>query len=212
MPQSTHLQNALHHRDKLLTYQTQNAQRTTVHDEAADYDASPSGGNAWASPEERARQLRRQQKVLREQEERMRPEWEKRKTVLSIEVGKGGGVVRKMTGKVEAAADEDGGQGVLEEEESSGGGGAPETGGKGAFSRNPLLGGLIRPVWKGKGKDDEGDYDEDKENVKEKRQWRRVQDEYEDNEEVILDGGVYGGRDGAGGGDMRLGEEERAYG
>ena len=59
---------------------------------------------------------------------------------------------------------------------------------KGAYSRNPLLGGLIRPVYT--------PADEQKTGVppqERKTMWRRVQDDYEDNEEVILDGGVYGG-------------------
>jgi hypothetical protein len=59
--------------------------------------------------------------------------------------------------------------------------------GGGAFSRNPLLGGLIRPVIrveeKGKGRESER-----------KQTWRRVQDDNDDNEQWILDGGVYGGR------------------
>jgi len=57
----------------------------------------------------------------------------------------------------------------------------------GAFSRNPLLGALIRPTiqieGKGKGKGGER-----------KQAWRRVQDDNDDNEQWILDGGVYGGR------------------
>ena len=80
----------------------------------------------------------------------------------------------------------------------------------GAFERNPLLGGLIGPVWKaaegqGKGKeivDEEGE----KEN-RSRAMWRRVQDDGEDNEAWILDGGVYGGR-----GEGRLDGEERACG
>ncbi|KAL8764056.1 MAG: hypothetical protein Q9194_007194, partial [Teloschistes cf. exilis] len=70
---------AQQHRDKLLTYQSQNARRTHIIDEAADFETPVSGQNIWASPTERAMQLKRQQKVLREQEWNARPEWEKRK-------------------------------------------------------------------------------------------------------------------------------------
>ena len=85
------LEAAVAHRDKLLGFQKENVQRTTVHDEAADL-ADPGSVNRWADPAERARQFREQQKAMREQEERMRPEWEKRGRVLEIEVGKGGKV------------------------------------------------------------------------------------------------------------------------
>jgi len=69
--------------------------------------------------------------------------------------------------------------------------------GGGTFSRNPLLGGLIKPVWdNGKGKETEG--------RPTKKAWRRVQDDLDDNEAIILDGGVYGG-DMA---DRRGGEDE----
>ncbi|KAL9583441.1 MAG: hypothetical protein Q9212_002706, partial [Teloschistes hypoglaucus] len=80
---------AQQHRDKLLTYQSQNARRTHIIDEAADFETPVSGQNIWASPTERAMQLKRQQKVLREQEWNARPEWEKRKVVVSIDL-KGG--------------------------------------------------------------------------------------------------------------------------
>ena len=71
----------------------------------------------------------------------------------------------------------------------------------GIFSRNPLMGNLIRPLWKskdevkGKDKVSESDArDADKENLpRQNHTWRRVQDDDDDNEAVILDGGVYGG-------------------
>ena len=42
--------------------------------------------------------------------------------------------------------------------------------------------------------------------------WRRVQDDNDDNEEWILDGGVYGGRSSGEVGERRLGAEEHAQG
>ncbi|MCJ1247174.1 hypothetical protein MMC30_004386 [Trapelia coarctata] len=197
------------HRDKLLMFQAQNARRTHVIDEAADFETPASGQSIWTSPVDRAAQLKRQQKVLREQEWNARPEWEKRRVVVSVDLV-GGKVVRRM-GEVERPREEAGWvdeevEEVLQEQ--------MQGKGTGAFGRNPLLGGLIRPVWKaadgegeGKGKGKEGVDGEGKEN-RERSVWRRVQDDDEDNEAWILDGGVYGGRVG----ERRLGDEERACG
>ncbi|CAN8102465.1 unnamed protein product [Discula destructiva] len=185
---------AKEHRDKLLNFQAQNARRTTVRDEAADFDvagAMAGTGSMWASPEERARELKRQQRLLREMEWNARPEYEKRQQVVSIDLV-GGKVVKKFVAKERPRTpDEDdvAASGVLEEAN-------PNRGGGGAFSRNPLLGGLIKPVYdasasadgKGKGVALEGRKDGAK-------GWRRVQDDLSNNESVILDGGVYGGKD-----------------
>jgi hypothetical protein len=170
------------HRDKLLAFQSQNAKRTRVYDEASDFETPISGLSMWASPQERAMQLKRQQKALREQEWNSRPDYEKRKVVASIDLV-GGKVVRRMA-TVERPqtpeSDED-----LPEISQAASSKAPSGGG--AFSRNPLLGSLIRPTIKsdnkGKGKERE-----------KKQAWRRVQDDNEDNEQWILDGGAYGGR------------------
>ncbi|KAF2202122.1 zf-C2HC5-domain-containing protein [Delitschia confertaspora ATCC 74209] len=179
--ESEKLAKAKAHRDKLLAFQAQNARRTQVHDEASDFDTPTSGLSMWASPQERAMQLKRQQKALREQEWNARPEYEKRKVVASIDLI-GGKIVKRMAAAERPQtpeSDED----ILEPvdvPQSSGSGNAG-----GAFSRNPLLGSLIRPTIKidTKGKEPE----------REKRQaWRRVQDDKDDNEQWILDGGVYG--------------------
>jgi hypothetical protein len=180
---------AKEHRDKLLNFQAQNAARTTVRDEAADFDSAPSGGvNMWASPAERARQLKRQQKVLAEQEWNARPEYEKRRQVVSIDLVKGK-VVKKMSAVERPKFHE-----KEEDEEEFAQEDQPlrdvsGNTGRGTFSRNPLLGGLIKPVYdssKGKGKDKEV------ESQGRKKAWRRVQDDLDDNEAIILDGGVYG--------------------
>ena len=182
---------ARQHRDKLLGFQAQNAQRTTVRDEAADFDVSgvmagSGGGSMWASPEERARELKRQQKIMREMEWNARPEYEKRQQVVSIDLV-GGKVVRKMAAvERPPSPDEDNdvadaGHGVLTESK-----GNKDRGG-GAFSGNPLLGSLIKPVFDAKGKGVEAEGRRPK-----KTGWRRVQDDLENNEGVILDGGVYG--------------------
>ncbi|KAK2614205.1 hypothetical protein N8I77_001051 [Diaporthe amygdali] len=197
---------ALQHRDKLLGFQAQNARRTTVRDEAADFDVSGAmagfGGNQWASPEDRARELKRQQKILREMEWNARPDYEKRQQVVSIDLV-GGKVVKKFVARERPATPEDedepplgdSGAGVLEETSAN-----RRPGAGGAFSRNPLLGGMIKPVYdaKGKGAALEGRKDRS-------TRWRRVQDDLEDNEAVILDGGVYGGQHGASTG--RTGDE-----
>lgn len=184
---------AREHRDRLLSYQAENAQRTTVRDEVADFDVGAAMGgqlSMWATAEERALELKRQQRVLREMEWEARPEWEKRREVLSIDIV-GGKIVRKMAA-VERPTSPEGD--VHDETELGGGAEVGYDGEKGegrkreggTFSKNPLLGSLIRPVYAAK---------EDKGKEKEKPRgpkWRRVQDDLDDNEDVILDGGVYG--------------------
>ena len=184
--ESEKLAAAKQHRDKLLSFQAQNARRTRIHDEAADFETPDAGTSMWASPAERALQLKRQQKILREQEWNARPEWEKRKVVASLDVsGKKGKVMRKVVQAERPQTPEDsdvegdGAEARTPEDDRSGGG---------AFSRNPLMGGLVRPVArveKGKGAE------------REKRStWRRVQDDNDDNEQWILDGGLYGANEG----------------
>ena len=195
------LTQALQHRDKLLTYQRQNAQRTHIVDEAADFETPAAGQSMWSSPEQRAAQLKRQQKVLREQEWNARPEYEKRRVVLSVDlVGKK--VVRRM-GEVEMPRDPNDEDVSSEVDKQRG-----ESGSR-AFSNNPLLGDLIRPVWKGRDNTNvEHGNGEDKENEPRRSAWRRVQDDEDDNEAWILNGGVYGGRET----ERELGGEERPCG
>lgn len=202
------MRKAQEHRDRLLGFQEQNAKRTTVRDEAAEFETPSAGTSMWGTAAERARQLKIQQRVLREQEWNARPEYERRKHVLSLDLV-GGKVVKRM-GVVEREREPDP---VVDEDEQDDdamvGGLAESTGNadrghvKGTFSQNPLLGTLIKPVYdsgKGKGVDTSGE--------RKKKTWRRVQDDYEDNEEIILDGGIYGG-DGA---DRRLVDEEPGCG
>ncbi|KAL2108184.1 hypothetical protein VUR80DRAFT_4150 [Thermomyces stellatus] len=182
---------AREHRDRLLGYQAQNAKRTTVRDEVADFDVEGAMGgrmSLWASPEERALELKRQQRLLREMEWEAKPEWEKRKEVVSIDLV-GGKVVRKMapverpaTPEEEPEEEDAGGveDGVLSERDGNRRGG-------GTFSRNPLMGAMIRPVYSDNGKEK----GKERERTKGPK-WRRVQDDLDDNEEVILDGGIYG--------------------
>ena len=122
--------------------------------------------------------------------------------VASIDVV-GGKIVKRMAEVEKPAFSED----EAEEEEVE----EPkevrrDDGGSGAFSKNPLLGALIRPTVraeKGKGKSG-GEEDGEQR----KSTWRRVQDDNDDNEQWILDGGAYGGRVEG----RRLGEEEHAFG
>lgn len=199
------LTNALHHRDKLLSYQRDNARRTHIIDEAADFETPSAGQSMWSTPEQRAVQLKRQQKTLREQEWNARPEYEKRRVVVSLDLV-GGKAVRRM-GEVERPREKD--EAVTDEKMAQVG-----KGGEGAFSRNPLLGELIRPVWKRAQLDGPTDEDETKHEVAEDKKekgpkrasaWRRVQDDQEDNEAWILDGGVQGS-------EGKGGVEERACG
>lgn len=195
------------HRDRLLGFQAQNASRTRVYDEAADFATPDVGVSQWAGPMERARLLKQQQKVLREQEWNARPEYEKKREMVSLDVV--GGKLVKTFKRVDIKyQDTVGDKENIDEAEVIDTAGYEQVDARtsgGAYSRNPLIGGLIRPVFtppEGKGKEDD-------EGQTRKKTWRRVQDDYDDNEEVILDGGVYGSGSLLDG-DMREGADEKA--
>ncbi|KHN95045.1 C2HC5 finger protein [Metarhizium album ARSEF 1941] len=190
---------ARQHRDRLLGFQAQNAKRTTVRDEAADFDvtgAMNGTGSMWASPEERAKELKRQQKLLREMEWNAQPDYEKRRQVISIDVVQGR-VVRKMAAIERPATPDDDvdsepDEGVLGETSGNTGGSHRTNGG--AFRKNPLLGSLMRPIFEARGKGP--DLGAARSREERKKDWRRVQDDLDNNEHVILDGGAYGYNDG----------------
>ncbi|KAG6001619.1 hypothetical protein E4U21_003998 [Claviceps maximensis] len=190
---------AREHRDKLLNFQAQNAKRTTVRDEAADFDVSGAMtglGSMWASPEERAKELKRQLKLMREMEWNAQPDYEKRRQVVSIDLV-GGKVVRKMAAVERPVTPEediysDNDQGVPLGDTSGNTTEPHQRGEGGAFSSNPLLGSLMRPVFAAKGKEKEKDVGGARSRQERRTGWRRVQDDLENNEDVILDGGVYG--------------------
>ncbi|KAK4991001.1 hypothetical protein LTR66_006653, partial [Elasticomyces elasticus] len=129
--------------------------------------------------------------------------YERRRMVASIDVV-GGKVVKRMAGverpRTPPSADEDGPEETVDV--ASGG----QTQG-GAFSRNPLMGQMVRPVARvekgGAEAENAGDEVDRKKSL-----WRRVQDDNSDNEQWILDGGVYGGRIEG----RVLGAEEHAFG
>lgn len=172
------------HRDKLLQFQAQNARRTKVVDEAADFETPNVASTLWMSPAQRALALKKQQRIQREIEEKARPEWEKKQTVMSLDIK--GGKVRRVyqSAAVESTP-------VVSEPEPEDAIESEEPSSKGhAFSHNPLLaaGGLMRPVWRAP----EGKGTETGERAERKQTWRRVQDDNDDNEQWILDGGLHG--------------------
>ena len=213
--QTGELEKAQQHRDKLLGFQASNAARTKVVDEAASFETPDMGVSQWSSAEQRAEQLRKQQRVLREMEWNARPEYEKRRVVVSLDVV-GGKVLRRM-GDVgaerpkELHVEDEENLDVSGANDGNGADGSRTTGG--AFSKNPLLGNLIRPTWskedgdlekvaKGKGREVDGA------SRQRSQPWRRVQDDRDDSEQYILNGGIYGGRES----ERILGAEEPAYG
>ncbi|KAL6231812.1 hypothetical protein BDW75DRAFT_219133 [Aspergillus navahoensis] len=178
------LEAAKAHRDKLLHFQAQNAKRTRVVDEAADFETPSVASTLWMTPSQRALALKKQQRIMREMEEKARPEWEKKKTIMSLDIK--GGRVRKVyqAAPVETPAPAE----DEETEDPTYDVGRQRSGGE-ALSHNPLLaaGGLMRPVWKAP------EIKEKKGEPKERKQtWRRVQDDSDDNEQWILDGGLHG--------------------
>lgn len=165
---TTTLSAAEAHRDRLLSYQRETTSRTTIRDEAADYDATPTGpaGNRWLDVRERALALRKQQRILAEREWEGSGEWEKRRVVVALEGEEGGKLkgVRRMeeierpdfAAEAEEAlqGDEDGAQGgepssAAWEEKNEGN---DKDKGKGKAKRdmhaNPLGKRLIVPIWR----------------------------------------------------------------
>ncbi|KAI5287636.1 glucokinase, partial [Ascosphaera aggregata] len=183
------------HRDKLLSFQAQNAQRTKVIDEAADFETPNVGSTQWMTPAQKALALKKHQRILREMEEKAKPEWERKKMVMSLDV-KTGKVIR-MVDKGQGGTYEDEEMQCAKEKERlleqklelEAASSEHQLGvGTGAFGHNPLLasGGLVRPVWDPKGKGQATRHRE------QKQTWRRVQDDDDDNEQWILDGGLHG--------------------
>ena len=189
------------HRDRLLAFQRENAQRTKVHDEAADFDITGTPGSTqWMSPVQRAAALKKQQKYMRELEQANRPDWEKKRTVMSMSI-RNGKLVRtydtvQSTASQEAEETEDGEEAVAGGDQTEVEYASRSAMGKG-LSQNPLLsgGGLIRPIWKGQ--DDAEAKGKAREASERPETWRRVQDEKDDNEQWILDGGINGFGDGS---------------
>ncbi|KAE8374794.1 putative zinc finger motif, C2HC5-type-domain-containing protein [Aspergillus bertholletiae] len=187
---SSRLNAAMAHRDKLLQFQAQNAKRTRVVDEAADFETPNVASTLWMSPAQRALALKKQQQILREMEEKARPEWEKKRTIMSLDI-KGGKVTRVYQSAGTSPADPgspaeaEPEPEVIEQADESTKARRGE-----AFSRNPLLaaGGLMRPVWKGP----DGKPGEARPQKERGQTWRRVQDDKDDNEQWILDGGLHG--------------------
>jgi hypothetical protein len=206
------LAKAEEHKNKLLAFQRENARRTKVVDEVADFDTPEV--SSWMSPVERAKALKAQQRYAREMEEKNRPEWERKKMVMSLDVS--GGKVRRMYNRVEASSlpvssgDVSEDDGDEEPGEDVGGG---DVGRGGTFTTNPLLVGggsgnfkLVRPIWtdkhKGKEVDKSAETGSDESAKERMSTWRRVQDDNgDDGERWVLDGGVYGfetGKEGKG--------------
>ncbi|KAM5473381.1 hypothetical protein MauCBS54593_002175 [Microsporum audouinii] len=186
----TKLNAAKAHRDKLLSFQAHNAQRTRILDEAADFDIPTSSSTQWMTPAQRALALKKQQRMLRELEEQSKPEWETKGVVMSLEVKKGK-LVRTYEKREKATVEEtdtdaDADEAVDNATESPG-----LSVGEGTFSNNPLLkgAGLVRPTWKPCG---EGSNTLPVRRREQKQTWRRVQDDNDDNEQWILDGGLHG--------------------
>ncbi|KAI5295907.1 hypothetical protein KEM52_006530 [Ascosphaera acerosa] len=171
------------HRDKLLSFQEQNAQRTTIVDEAADFETPSSGATQWMTPAQRALALKRQQRVLRELEEQAKPEWERKKMVMSLDV-KSGKVIRMVERGQSGTADDEEARKAREEEralEKQAEAEAAEADRRasqagGSLSHNPLLasGGLTRPIWEPTGKGKRSDAQP----RQHKQTWSRVQEDY----------------------------------
>lgn len=92
--------------DRLLSYQADDAVRTKIIDQAGEADLPSSGVNRWASPEEQAEQLRRQQQQLRRLEHERKARSGQGRKVLSIDV-RGNKIFTSVEDEQYASEDED---------------------------------------------------------------------------------------------------------
>lgn len=84
--------------DKLLDFQANGAERTNIIDEASDYDLPTASYNLWASPLERALQLKRQQKQMRIQREDEERRSGRGKKVVNISIRNGKAYLHEVKG------------------------------------------------------------------------------------------------------------------
>lgn len=197
-------QKATQHRDKLLGFQRDNAQRTRIIDQAGDWDVGDAGSGLWMSPTERALMLKKQQKAMEKVMWANKQDYEKRRVVVSIDL-QGRRIVKQMQDIPAPGEEEDDEEldeeeaalvKAVEEERQKRAATGSASGSGGTFARNPLLKGLVRPVYssgKGKGKASAEGTDDLLGVVggyanRDLSKWRRVQDSLEDNESLLLDG------------------------
>jgi hexokinase len=142
------------------------------------------------SPVQRAAALKKQQKYMREMEELNKPEWEKKKTVMSMRINEKGKLVKTYE-TVKAPMPTDAEHEDINEEVATNFD-ISEGEKKMALNNNPLLDGgiLVRPIWKAP----EGEKGKGREATFRQNKWRRVQDDQED-ERWILNGGLHGYED-----------------
>lgn len=96
--------------NRLLGYQESSAVRTHIIDQASDFDLPGSGPNKWATATEQAEQLKRQQRMLKQQKKRNDKALGRGSSVMSIDL-KGKKVVMNTTKDYDYSSSE-------EEEES----------------------------------------------------------------------------------------------
>lgn len=94
--------------DKLLNFQSTGAERTKVIDRASDFDVPNGNTNLWASPLERALQLKKQQRQLRKQQELEKERSGRGRKVLDMTIRDGKVILREQItkGKPDENSDE----------------------------------------------------------------------------------------------------------
>ncbi|QPG72902.1 hypothetical protein FOA43_000205 [Brettanomyces nanus] len=91
--------------DTLMDFQLHGAERTKIIDQASDFDAPTSSNNLWATPLERALQLKRQQKQLRKQQEADDRRSGRGKRVMDMSIRNGKVIIREVDAPTEIAED-----------------------------------------------------------------------------------------------------------
>ncbi|KAI8084051.1 putative zinc finger motif, C2HC5-type-domain-containing protein [Gilbertella persicaria] len=129
------------HKEKLLEFQRTSAQRSTVIDQATDFELPTDQANPWLTPQERALLLKKQQSNLKRIE---RKGQSSRHKVMTIDVQSK--QVRVQDAELSSSSDDDDPVEKMDLSQQK----PTNEGSAGTYSHNPLLKGITAPKFVGK--------------------------------------------------------------
>ncbi|KAI7904135.1 putative zinc finger motif, C2HC5-type-domain-containing protein [Cokeromyces recurvatus] len=137
------------HKDKLLEFQRTSAQRSTVIDQATDFELPTDQSNPWLTPQERALALKKQQANLKRLEQRGNAN---RHKVMTIDIQTKQVKVEDATQPSSSSEDEDNEENPVDIKNKRPSN-PEDTTSAGTYAYNPLLKGITAPKFISKQKD-----------------------------------------------------------